>query len=145
MSVHPDLTPETAALSAPFIHPRALGLPKHPGSRFVTARPHGLVITRVLTASGESDVKDLPREGREPVFCPLCGREGGYAKGHGRERSPLDHFEHSDDVRAPDHADHRFRTKPITHSGPSRSPIPGEADHPFRPDRSPRNMAVAAG
>jgi transposase len=48
-------------------------------------------------------------------------------------------------LRAPDHADHRFRAKPITNSGACRSPVPDEADHPFRADRSLRNMAVAAG
>ncbi len=31
-------------------------------------------------------------------------------------------------VRVPAHADHRFRSKPITHSGGSRSPIPEQAD-----------------
>lgn len=30
-----------------------------------------------------------------------------------------------------------FRPKPITDSGPSRSPIPAHADHRFRPCRSP--------
>jgi hypothetical protein len=35
-------------------------------------------------------------------------------------------------VRAPEHSDHRFRSKPITCSGASRSPIPEQADHLFR-------------
>ena len=35
-------------------------------------------------------------------------------------------------LRIPVHADHRFRCKPITHSGPSRSLIPVEPDHRFR-------------
>ncbi len=32
------------------------------------------------------------------------------------------------DLRAPDQADHRFRSMPITRSGRSRSPIPEHAD-----------------
>jgi hypothetical protein len=32
------------------------------------------------------------------------------------------------ELRAPAHADHRFRRKPIADSGPSRSPIPEQAD-----------------
>ena len=36
------------------------------------------------------------------------------------------------DVRIPGQADHRFRSKPITHSDSSRSPIPDEPDHRFR-------------
>jgi hypothetical protein len=32
------------------------------------------------------------------------------------------------ELRAPAHADHRFRRKPISDSGPSRSPIPEQAD-----------------
>ena len=40
-------------------------------------------------------------------------------------------------VHIPGQADHRFRAKPITHSGRSRSPIPGQADHSFRGSRSP--------
>ena len=35
-------------------------------------------------------------------------------------------------VRAPVHADHRFRWKAITDSGPCRSLIPAQADHRFR-------------
>jgi hypothetical protein len=35
-------------------------------------------------------------------------------------------------MRAPDDLDHRFRSKPITDSGASRSPIPEQADHRFR-------------
>ena len=35
-------------------------------------------------------------------------------------------------VRIPGQADHPFRTKPIIHSGPSRSLIPAQADHRFR-------------
>jgi hypothetical protein len=31
-------------------------------------------------------------------------------------------------LRVPDHADHRFRSKPITDSGRSRSLIPEQAD-----------------
>jgi hypothetical protein len=33
-----------------------------------------------------------------------------------------------DRVRVPGHSDHRFRGKPIAHSGRSRSPIPEQAD-----------------
>jgi putative transposase len=33
------------------------------------------------------------------------------------------------ELRAPVHADHRFRSKPITDSGGSRSPIPEHGDH----------------
>jgi len=40
-------------------------------------------------------------------------------------------------VRVPAHADHRFRSMPITDSGASRSPIPADADHRFRSSRSP--------
>lgn len=39
-------------------------------------------------------------------------------------------------VRNPGQADHRFRRKPITNSGASRSLIPVEADHRFRWGRS---------
>lgn len=45
-------------------------------------------------------------------------------------------------VRVPAHGDHRFRSKPITDSGPCRSPVPVDADHRFRADRSPRNGLV---
>lgn len=48
-------------------------------------------------------------------------------------------------VRAPDHVDHRFRAKPITDSGASRSPVPDHADHRFRPCRSPAWRVTQAG
>jgi hypothetical protein len=42
-----------------------------------------------------------------------------------------------DRVRAPGHVEHRFRRKPNTHSGPSRTPIPTQAEHRFRAARTP--------
>ena len=39
-------------------------------------------------------------------------------------------------LHIPAQADHRFRRKPITHSGPSRSLIPAQADHRSGPSRS---------
>jgi len=32
-------------------------------------------------------------------------------------------------LHVPEQADHRFRSKPITDSGASRSPVPEQADH----------------
>ncbi len=42
--------------------------------------------------------------------------------------------DHPDDgyLRIPGQAGHPFRTKPIIHSGPSRSLIPAQAGHRFR-------------
>jgi hypothetical protein len=42
--------------------------------------------------------------------------------------SALNAFRRAPNLRAPAHADHRFRRKPITDSGRSRSPIPEQAD-----------------
>ena len=41
--------------------------------------------------------------------------------------------------------DHPFRSKPITHSGPNRSPIPVQTDHPFRPKPITRSERGDAG
>ena len=43
------------------------------------------------------------------------------------KRPTIDRAAHSGEI------DHRFRPKPITHSGRNRSLIPVETDHPFRP------------
>ena len=50
------------------------------------------------------------------------GRGGGYTGGLVHSRSA--------GLRIPVQTDHRFRSKPITDSGPNRSPIPVQTDHP---------------
>ena len=40
-------------------------------------------------------------------------------------------------LRAPGHVEHRFRRKPNTHSGRSRTLIPTQAEHRFRAARTP--------
>lgn len=70
------------------------------------------------------------REGRKGPYS-----EYGYelfvpniARAYGREVLRL---------RAPGHVEHRFRRKPNTHSGASRTPIPTQAEHRFRAARTP--------
>ncbi len=56
---------------------------------------------------------------------PYAGQWSGAAEWLERISSGLVHELY---LRVPAHADHRFRSKPITHSGGRRSPIPEQAD-----------------
>lgn len=67
------------------LHPKALGVRRYPGSRYVEETSSGVLsITRVLRwesdRTWESDVSSLPRVAPRPsVWCPFCGRRGRYA------------------------------------------------------------------
>lgn len=77
-------------------HPKALGIKRSPGSRFVTDVGGGrLSTTRVLLDDGEAEVAELQREtaNRPDVFCPFCGERGKYR--HFTQREGISHFAHA--------------------------------------------------
>ncbi|WP_426730671.1 hypothetical protein [Myxococcus faecalis] len=109
-------------------HPKALGYSKRAGSPFVTEVSGRLVITRVLTELGEADIHNLPRQpgrGRPRVYCPFCGVQGKYRVPQVDPGAFTAHFAHDDGNCV-------LRTIPITFSGASRTPSPGQAEHRFR-------------
>lgn len=80
-------------------HLRAVGHPKHAGSRFITEVSGRLITTRVLTDDGEEDILQLPRQpgpGRPPVYCPFCGLQGKYRLPQVDPDAFTAHFVHDD-------------------------------------------------